>query len=32
MLLSWKYLRVPPTPYLPPKKNNYAYTVVLDLD
>lgn len=32
MLLSWKYLQVPPTPFLPPIKPNYSYTIVLDLD
>jgi predicted HAD superfamily phosphohydrolase YqeG len=32
MLLSWKYLQVPPTPFLPPIKSEYRYTIVLDLD
>ena len=32
MLLSWKYLLVPPSPFLPPMKPQYKYTIVLDLD
>ena len=32
MLLSWKYLKVPPTPFLPAKKSEYIYTLVVDLD
>lgn len=32
MLLSWRYLQVPPTPFLPPIKPNYRYSIVLDLD
>ena len=32
MYLSWKLLRVPPTPFLPAKKPEHHYTLVLDLD
>ena len=30
-MLSWKYLHVPPTPFLPPISPNHLYTIVLDL-
>ncbi len=32
MILSWKYLKVPPTPFLPSLENRFKYTLVIDLD
>jgi TFIIF-interacting CTD phosphatase-like protein len=32
MSLSWKYLHIPPTPYLPPQVNANQLTIVFDLE
>lgn len=32
MILSWKYLKVPPTPFLPANTTERTYTLVIDLD
>lgn len=32
MVLSWKYLSIPPVPFLPPIKSCFKYTIFLELD
>jgi hypothetical protein len=32
ILLSWKHLHIPPTPYLPPQINTNQLTIVFDLE
>ena len=32
MQLSWRHLKLPPTPYLPPNRTKRPYTIILDVD